>query len=520
MTEKLQLTLGQLLEDTARRFPDRDALVYPDRGLRLSYRELDELCDRVAKGLLAIGIKQGDHIALWASNVPEWVILMFAAGRIGAVLVTVDTNYQAAELEYLLRQSDASALFLTRGVKDNNYLETLGHIVSELPANPSASLSSDTLPRLKKVILIGDQAPAGMLPYAELEKLGETISAKQLAEAKRVTAFEDVANIQYTSAAAGTPKGVMLTHYHIINNGYRVGQRLKFSEIDRLCIPVPFFHCFGCVLGILACVTHGAAMVPLETYSTEALLKAVAEERCTALHGVPTMFIAALDHPGFGKYDLTSLRTGMMAGAPCPIDAMKRVITDMHAREVTIGYGQTEAAPIITQTETSDPVELRVSTIGRPLPGVEVKITDPVTGETCPPGMDGELCTRSDMVMKGYYNMPEETRRSIDAEGWLHTGDQARVDEQGYYRITGRLKKMIIRGGQNIYPAEIEKFLQTHPSVAEAKVYGQPDRKLGEIVAADIRLKDGTACTEDEIRQFCEGKMARYKIPVVVNLVG
>ncbi|WP_221252354.1 AMP-binding protein [Desulfuromonas versatilis] len=519
MTQKLHFTLGTLLEDTARRFPEREALVYPERGLRLSYRELDEQCSRVAKGLLALGVNKGDHLALWATNIPEWVVLMFAAGRIGAVLVTVDTNCQAAELEYALRQSDASLLLMSRGVKDTDYSQVLTQVIPEFPQAAATNLASAKLPKLKRVIFLGEPAPCGALSYQDLQRLGEKVTDRSLAEAQRNASPDDVANIQFTSAAAGIPKGVMLTHYQIINNAFRVARRLKFSERDRLCIPVPFFHCFGCVLGILGCVTHGAAMIPLETYSTEALLRAVSAERCTSLFGVPTMFIAALDHPEFSRYEMGSMRTGIMAGAPCPIEAMNRVIKDMHAREVTIGYGQTEAAPIITQTETDDPVQLRVSTVGRPLPGVEVRIIDPATGNACPPGQSGEICARGDMVMHGYYKMPEETARTIDAEGWLHTGDLAVMDANGYYRITGRLKKMIIRGGQNIYPAEVEQFLQTHPGIAEVRVYGKPDPKLGEIVAADVKLAKDGGCSAEDIRRFCEGRIARYKIPAVINMI-
>ncbi len=497
MSEMLHFTLGELLEDTARRFPDNDALVYPDRGLRMSYGDLDRKTDALAKGLLKLGVKPGDHVALWASNVPEWVLLMFATAKVGAVLVAVDTNYQAAELEYALNQSRTSTLFLTAGFKDNDYLASLRELVPELAGSSAGQLRAERLPHLRNLVLIGEQELEGALPYAELEGLGAEISAGELAAIQQTLGEYDVINMQYTSGVAGTPRGVMLTHHAIVNNGYLVGQGLKFSERDRLCIPLPFYHCFGCVLGVMLCVTHGAAMVPLEAFSVEPTMEVIQAERCTALHGVPTMFIALLEHPRFRDYNLLSLRTGIMAGAPCPIDTMKQVISDIGAKEVAIGYGQTEAAPLITLTAPTDPPELRVSTVGKPLPGVEVRLVDPVTGQTCGPGREGEICTRSSMVMQGYYNMPEETARSIDKDGWLHTGDLGMQDEIGYYRITGRLKNMIIRGGQNIYPVEIEEFLQTHPKVSKAQVYGVPDKTLGEQVAA----------------------VAKYKIPYRINVV-
>ncbi len=519
MAQALEFTMGALLADTARRFPDHDALVYPDRGLRLSYRAFDQLTDRVAKGLLRLGVKKGDHVAIWATNVPEWVALQFATAKIGAVLVTVNTNYKSTELEYVLNQSDATTLLLVQGFKDTDYVETTYAVVPELKGTPAGELACAKLPHLKNVVFLGGGAPAGMLAYAELEKMGGGVSDAELAAIKAGLDRHEVINMQYTSGTTGFPKGVMLTHHNIINNGYNIGECMKFSENDRLCIPVPFFHCFGCVLGVLACVTHGAAMIPVETFNPEQVLQTIEAEKCTAVHGVPTMFIAELEHPNFRKYDLSSLRTGIMAGSPCPIEVMKRVIRDMHAGEITIAYGQTESSPVITQTRTDDPIELRVATVGRALPDVEVKIVDIETGAALPPGKQGELCTRGYLVMKGYYKMPEETARAIDADGWLHTGDLAVMDENGYCKITGRIKNMIIRGGENIYPREIEEFLYTHPKISDVQVYGVPDRKYGEQVMAAVKLKDGIDCSEEEIRDFCRGRIANYKIPAYVKFV-
>ncbi|MGD9849250.1 MAG: AMP-binding protein [Desulfuromonas sp.] len=519
MSSILDVTVGGMLEEMARRFPANDALVYPDRGLRYSYAEFDALCDRIARGLLALGVKKGDHVAIWATNVPEWVVLQFATAKMGAVLVTVNTNYKSSELEYILQQSDATCLFLVQGFKDTDYVATLNEVVPELAGSRPGQLACARLPYLKQVVFIGGGAPAGMLAFAELEALADQVSPAQLDQVKATLDPQDVINMQYTSGTTGFPKGVMLTHHNIINNGYNIGECMRFSEQDRLCIPVPFFHCFGCVLAVLACVTHGSTMVPVETFSAEAVLKTVAAERCTALHGVPTMFIAELEHPAFDKYDLTSLRSGIMAGSPCPIEVMKRVIRDMHATEITIAYGQTESSPVITQTRTDDPIELRVATVGRALPHVEVKIIDIETGATLPPGKQGELCTRGYHVMKGYYKMPEATAAAIDGDGWLHTGDLAVMDENGYCKITGRIKNMIIRGGENIYPREIEEFLYTHPAISDVQVYGVPDRKFGEEVMAAIKIKEGAQLTEDEVKAFCKGRIANYKIPRYVRFV-
>ena len=519
MSKFLECTVGGLLDQMAGRFPDNDALISVERDLRYSYREFNEVCRKVAKGLISLGVKKGDHISIWANNVPEWVILQFATAKIGAVLVTINTSYRSAELEYILKQSDSNVLFMVQSFKGTDYVETLFDVVPEFKNAADGFRRSEKLPFLERVVYIGEDTPAGMINFNKLYEMAETVDDDTLSSIEAALSPHDVINMQYTSGTTGFPKGVMLTHFNVVNNGYNIGECMRFTEKDRLCIPVPFFHCFGCVLGVMACVTHGAAMVPVETFSPLLVLQAIEKERCTAVHGVPTMFIAELEHPDFEKFDLTSLRSGIMAGSPCPIEVMKRVIRDMHASEITIAYGQTEASPVITQTRTDDPIELRVATVGRALPDVEVKVVDIETGATLPPGKQGELCGRGYLVMKGYYKMPEETAKVIDAEGWLHTGDLAVMDENGYCKITGRIKNMIIRGGENIYPREIEEFLYTHPKISDTQVYGVPDRKYGEQVMAAIVLKKGVEMTEEEVKEFCREKIAHYKVPYYVKFV-
>ncbi len=519
MAKHLDCTVGGLLDRMADRFPDNEALVYVERQLRYSYREFNEICRQVAKGLLAMGIGKGDHVAIWANNVPEWVILQFASAKIGAILVTINTSYRTAELDYILKQSDAKALFLVKSFKDTDYMTTLYAVAPELCGARPGSLECPNLPFLKHVVFIGEDTPDGTLNFQDLYRNGAQVTDGQLAAVEQDLSPHEVINMQYTSGTTGFPKGVMLTHFNIVNNGFTIGECMRFTERDRLCIPVPFFHCFGCVLGVLACVTHGSTMVPIETFNPLKVLQAIEKERCTAVHGVPTMFIAELEHPEFDNFDLSSLRSGIMAGSPCPIEVMKRVIRDMHASEITIAYGQTESSPVITQTRTDDPIELRVATVGRALPDVEVKIVDIETGITMPPGKQGELCTRGYLVMNGYYKMPEETAKVIDADGWLHTGDLAVMDEHGYCKITGRIKNMIIRGGENIYPREIEEFLYTHPKISDVQIYGVPDRKYGEQVMAAIVLKNDVAMTEEEVKEFCRDKIANYKIPYYVKFV-
>jgi len=510
MSNQLEFTVGGLLDHIAAKYPQNDALIYHERNLRYSWQQFNHRCNQIAKGLLKMGVKKGDHLSIWAYNVPEWVTLQFATAKLGAVLVTVNTSYKSAELEYILNQSDSTTLFMVNSFKDTDYVATINEVVPELAASEPGKLATASLPFLKNIVFIGPETPAGMLNFEDIVKLGESVSDAELAAVEATLDCHETINMQYTS---------MLTHFNVINNGFNIGECMKFTENDRLCIPVPFFHCFGSVLGVLACVTHGAAMIPVEIFDPLKVLQILEKEKCTALHGVPTMFIAELEHPEFSKFDLSSLRTGIMAGSNCPIEVMKKVVSQMNATEITIAYGQTEASPVITQTRTDDAIELRVSTVGRALPDVEVKIVDIETGAALPPGKQGELLTRGYLVMKGYYKMPEETARAIDAESWLHTGDLAVMDENGYCKITGRIKNMIIRGGENIYPREVEEFLYSHPKISDIQVYGVPDRKYGEQVMAAIILKKDVEMTEEEVREYCHGKIANYKIPKYVCFV-
>lgn len=519
MSEFINLTIGDFLDNISNQYPDNDALVYVDRGLRYSYKEFNEVCKQAAKGFMKLGVKKGDHIAIWATNYPEWVITQFATAKIGAVLVTVNTNYKIFELEYLLRQSDSTTLLLIDGFKDSNYVEILNKLCPELKDSEPGNLQTSKLPYLKNVIYIGEKEHPGMFKWQDIMEMGREVSDEELHERQRNLDPHDVINMQYTSGTTGFPKGVMLTHHNILNNGFFIGECMKFTHRDRLCIPVPFFHCFGCVLGVMACVTHGATMVPIEYFRPLEVLQAIEKERCTAVHGVPTMFIFMLEHPEFDKFDLSSLRTGIMAGSPCPIKVMQQAVDKMGMREITIAYGQTEASPVITQTRVEDSIELRVSTVGRALPNVEVKIIDPETGKEVPRGVPGELCARGYLVMKGYYKMEEATRKAIDDEGWLHTGDLATMDENGYCKITGRIKDMIIRGGENIYPREIEELLYTHPAVQDVQVVGVPSKSMGEEIMAYIIVKDGASLTVEEVKQFVLDNMARHKVPKYVKFV-
>lgn len=513
MEEIIHVTVGQLLEAIALEHPDNEAVVYADRNLRYTYKQFNEHCRQVAKGLMKLGIDKGEHIAIWASNKPEWLVTQFATGKMGAVMTTVNTNYQAAELEYLLNQSDSTTLILMESYRNSSYIDILYEIVPELKDSEPGCLQSEKLPFLKNVILIGENRYPGMFLWSDIVELGNGISEAELDQRLESLEPNDVINMQYTSGTTGFPKGVMLTHINIVNNGLKVANGMKLTYEDRLCIPVPFFHCFGCVLGTMACVTVGATMVPLEEYNAAGVLQTVQDERCTAVHGVPTMFIAELNQPEFEKYDLSSLRTGIMAGSVCPTEVMKAVVEKMGASEITIVYGQTESSPGITQTMTTDPIELRVSTVGRAHTDVDVKIIDPKTGEEVPRGVQGELCTRGYHVMKGYYKNLEATLDAIDSEGWLHTGDLAVMDEAGYCTITGRLKDMIIRGGENIYPREIEEYIYTHPKVLDVQVVGVPDPKYGEEVMAWIQLKDRETATAEEIKAYFKGKISHFKIP-------
>jgi fatty-acyl-CoA synthase len=513
------LTVGGLLDLVHERRPDDEALVYPDRDLRYTYAQFREIVEDCARALMALGIEKGDHVAVWGQNVPEWVTLQFATGKVGAVLVTVNPAYKSHELKYVLDQSDAAALFLTEGVGDANFLKILQDAVPELAG--TGGLSIEELPFLHSVVLMGAEPPAELpvMSFGEFVKGGEDVSEEDLRARQDSLDADDVINMQYTSGTTGFPKGVQLTHANIVKNAFYIGECMKLGPEDRVCIPVPFFHCFGCVLGTLNTVTHEGTMVPVETFDAEAVLTAVDQEGCTALLGVPTMFIAELDHPDFERYDTGSLRTGIMAGSPCPMEVMKKVVDVMGADEITIAYGQTESSPVITQTRTDDPLELRVSSVGRKLPDVEVRILSVETDEDCAPGEQGELLTRGYHVMRGYYKMEDKTSEVIDDEGWLHTGDLAIMDEDGYVRITGRAKDMIIRGGENVYPREIEEFLYTHPEISDVQVYGVPDEKYGEKVAAAVQVRQGSGLTAEEVKGYCQENIARFKVPEYVDFV-
>jgi len=511
----IEKTIGQVLNETVSQFPDNDALVYVERDLRYTYKEFKKACDEIAKGLMALGIKRGDHIAVWSYNVPEWVLLQYASASIGAVLVTVNTYYKSHELKYLLQQSDSTTLFLVDGFKDVDYIKQVNTILPELREAKPGKLESETFPYLKNIIYIGDDEQKGMFQFKDLVELGQTISDETLE--KRLNSLDphDVINMQYTSGTTGFPKGVMLTHYNIVNNAFYVGENMGMTEVDKMCIPVPFFHCFGCVLSTLNCVTHASTMVPIEIFNPETVLKAVEQEKCTALQGVPTMFIAELKHPKFKEYDVSSLRTGIMAGASCPIEVMVDAMSKMNLQQITICYGLTETSPVLTQTRRDDPVNKRVETVGKPLHGVKVRIVDPATGKELPPGKPGELVASGYGVMKGYYKMPEKTDETV-RDGWLHTKDLAVEDEDGYFSIIGRIDDMIIRGGENVYPREIEEYLYTNEKIHDVAVVGVPSQKYGEEVCAFIKLKNSYKATEDEIKEYCKEGISRFKIPKYV----
>ena len=513
MADLVYQTIGQLLDEQTKKYPKREALVYADRDLRMTYEELNRQSRLVAKGLMALGIEKGDHIAVWTTNVPEWVQLQFATGKMGAPIVTVNTNYRANELEYLLKQSDAKTIFLIENYRDHSFIETLQQLCPELEHCEPGNLQSKRLPLLKNVVVIGEKKYPGVLNWSDVLAGAKRVTEDQLAIRQNTLRYDEVINIQYTSGTTGFPKGVMLSHFNLVNNAVNIAACMNLTQEDRLCIPVPFFHCFGCVIGTLAITSSGGTMVPVQEFSPEEVLRTVEKEKCTALHGVPTMFISELNLQNFSSFDLTTLRTGVMAGSNCPIEVMKGVIEKMGMRDITICYGQTESSPVITQTRVEDPLHLKVETVGRALPNLKVKIVDPDTGEEVPPNVQGELCTKGYHVMMGYYKNPEETSMAIDSEGWLHTGDLATMDEAGYVRVTGRLKDMIIRGGENIYPREIEEFLYTHPMIFDVQVAGVPDPIFGEEVAAWIILGDGEQATAEEIQAFCRDKISRQKIP-------
>jgi fatty-acyl-CoA synthase len=512
-------TIGEHFDDIVRRWPDREALVVRHQNVRWSYSQLKEQVDALAAGLVALGLEPGDRIGIWSPNNAEWVTTQFATARAGLILVNINPAYRLAELEFALKKVDCRALITARGFKTSNYLGMLRQLLPEIESCAPGQLHSAKLPSLSTVIVTGGEEVPGMLTFAEALLLGGERHRSELLERARKLQFDDPINIQFTSGTTGFPKGATLTHHNILNNGFFIGETLRLSETDRICIPVPLYHCFGMVLGNLACVTHGSAMIyPSEAFDPVSVLETVAAERCTGLYGVPTMFIGELDHPRFAEFDLSSLRTGIMAGSPCPIEVMKRVVRDMHMSEVTICYGMTETSPVSFQSSVNDPIERRVSTVGRIHPHVEVKIID-ADGHIVPPGVPGELCTRGYLVMQRYWNDSEHTQEAIDPARWMHTGDLATLDSEGYCNIVGRIKDMVIRGGENIYPREIEEFLYRHPKIQDVQVIGVPDRKYGEELCAWVKLKAGMEASADEIRDFCEGQIAHYKIPRYVKFV-
>jgi fatty-acyl-CoA synthase len=494
-------TIGATLERIARTHPEREALVDVPSGRRWTYAQLDAAVDAVARGLLQQGLAKGDRAAIWAPNYPEWMLMQYATAKLGVVLVNINPAYRSHELAYVLNQSGARLLVSAVSHKTSDYRSMVDQVRGECAA-------------LEQVVYVGESS------WDELVAGGEQVPAEALAERAATLSFDDPINIQYTSGTTGFPKGATLSHHNILNNGLFVGELCGYTEQDRVCVPVPFYHCFGMVMGNLGALTHGSCVViPAPSFEPVATLAAVADERCTSLYGVPTMFIAELAEQGFPSYDLTSLRTGIMAGSPCPVEVMKRVVSDMGMSEVTICYGMTETSPVSTQTRADDDLELRVSTVGRVMPHLEVKIVDPATGLTVPEGTPGELCTRGYSVMLGYWEQPDKTAEAIDAAGWMHTGDLATMDTGGYVRIVGRIKDLVIRGGENIYPREIEEFLYTHPDVADVQVVGVPDPKYGEELMAAVRLRAGASTTEEELKDFCRGTIAHYKVPRYVRFV-
>ena len=511
-------TIGAVFDHIVDAHSDRPALVVRHQDIRYSWRELRNEVDRLAAGLVALGIEPGDRVGVWGPNSYEWVLTQFATARIGAVLVNVNPAYRLFELEYALRKTGCKAVIAAEKFKSSEYLHMLNTLLPEIASCEPGYLRASKLPDLTTIIRMGEGRSPGMFNFYEVCDLGGKDSREKLAAIAAQLGPDDAINIQFTSGTTGNPKGATLTHCNILNNGYEAGKGMRLTAKDCLCIPEPLYHCFGMVLGVLAAVTHGATMVfPAPVYDPLSTLQAVQDERCTALHGVPTMFVTELDHPEFGDFDLSTLRTGIIAGAPCPEELMKRIIGDMHMENVLIAYGQTELSPVNHMTLPEDSFENRTQTVGRPIPHIEVKIVD-AENRVLPIGEQGEICTRGYSVMKGYWDDPEKTAETI-VDGWLHSGDLGTMNEHGYVRITGRIKDMIIRGGENIYPREIEEFLYTHPKVSEVQVFGVPDLKMGEEVCAWIQLRDGQVASEEEIREFCKGQISHYKIPRYVRFV-
>ncbi len=512
-------TIGQALDATAARWGSRDALIVRRQNVRWSYAEIKQRAEAFAAGLLALGVSPGDRIGIWAPNCAEWAVTQFAAAKAGLILVNLNPAYRASELEFSVNKVGCRALVIAERFKGTSFIHVLRMIAPELDRCEPNELRSERLPHLRCVIRLGGETTHGCLNFDAVTKLGQPQDFVRLQALADDLQPDDACNIQFTSGTTGSPKGATLSHFNILNNGYFVGRALKLTADDRMCIPVPLYHCFGMVMANLGCLTHGAAMIyPSEWFDAKLTLEAVQAERCTVLYGVPTMFIAELEHPEFAGFDLRTLRTGIMAGAPCPIEVMRRVIRDMHMEQVTIAYGMTETSPVSFQSSTDDSIERRVSTVGRIHPHLQVKIIDS-QGRVVPVGAQGEILTRGYSVMKGYWNDPEKTREVIDGSGWMHTGDLGVIDAQGYCNITGRLKDMLIRGGENIFPREIEEFLYRHPKIQAVQVFGVPDHRYGEEVCAWVQLRPGEAATEEEIREFCRGQIAQHKIPRYVRIV-
>jgi len=519
-TEPLKfLTIGQALEAAVASWGNQEALVSCHQDIRWTYAQLNQAVDEFAAGLIALGFEPGERIGIWSPNNLEWVVTQFATAKAGLILVNINPAYRIGELEYALNKVECKGIILAEQFKSSNYVEMLSKLAPEIEDALAGELHAARLPDLRSVICISEHTHPGTYRFDDVAGYGGEQQRQRLAAIAPTLQPDDEINIQFTSGTTGMPKGATLTHFNVVNNGYFVGRAMQLTDQDRLCIPVPLYHCFGMVMGVLSSVTNGATMVfPGEAFEPGSVLAAVAAEKCTALHGVPTMFIAELDFPQFAEYDLSSLRTGIMAGAPCPIEVMKRVFDEMHMSEVTIAYGMTETSPVSFQSSTDDTMDKRVSTVGRIHPHVEVRIVDE-TGHVVPRGEKGELCTRGYSVMRGYWNDEEKTRESIDDAGWMHTGDLAIIDEEGFCNIVGRVKDMIIRGGENVYPREIEEYLYRHPQVQDVAVFGVPDQKYGEQVAAWVKLRDGESATEDDIRNYCREQIAHYKVPAYIRFV-
>ena len=518
-TQIIYETIGAYFDGICEAFSENDALVVCHQGIRWSYRELQVKVDAIAAGLIALGIEPGDRVGIWGPNSAEWVVVQLATAKIGAIMVCINPAYRLYELEYALNKVECKAVVSAEAFKSSDYLSMLNELAPELRQCDPGQLVSEKLPHLTTVIRMGEDATPGMFNFDQVLGMGGETETLRLAELQTILKPDDPINIQFTSGTTGNPKGATLTHCNILNNGFLTGEAMRLTDQDRLCIPVPLYHCFGMVLAVLSCVTHGSAMVfPGEAFDPLEALATVEAERCTALHGVPTMFIGELDHPRFTEFDISSLRTGIMAGAPCPIEVMKRVLTQMHMEDILIAYGQTELSPINNITLPNDSLERRTETVGRAMPWVEIKIVDE-DGRVVATGQKGEICTRGYSVMRGYWNDPERTAETIDAAGWLHSGDLATMDEEGYVRIVGRIKDMIIRGGENIYPREVEEFLYQHPAISEVQVFGIPDEKMGEQVCAWVQLNEGMALTEDELKAYCKDQITHFKIPRYVRFV-